>query len=268
MWLRKGLFKPLLYRKNERKEKSMRKLEGLHFLQEQFPEFTVDCIFVDKLEDLDEKELNRKEKGKQLWRSRGGKNVGSELNLPQATCTKIKELKRFIQEQKKKDSNMKFVIHTVTPEYFAVPYVGTLAVYNNISLPRIRIELQKVTKELVDGIDTGKRPRDWPSCLILDYDFCYKFPKILKNEGVNLEKLKYPITTLFEAGRKIFDFYDKKGEQVDTYTRFNIYDSGKVLFDDHRSSESFIPKCRCPVVSKNFEKGKTTCKQIGKDLEV
>ena len=239
----------------------MRKLEGLRFLQEQFPKLTVDCVFVDKIDDLDEKKLNKKDGEKTLFRVRGGKNIGSELNLPQATFTNVKDIKKFMKEQKKKDANMNFVIHTVSPEYFSVPFIGTLAVYNDINMPMMRIEIQKVTKELVDNIDTGKRPRDWPSCLILDYDFTYKFPKIVKNEGVDLEFLKYPICSLYEAGIKIFDFYDKKGKQIDTFTRFNIYDSGQVLFDDHRSSESFITKCRCPVVPNNFRREKSYQKQ-------
>lgn len=244
----------------------MRKLEGLRFLQENFPRMTVDCLFVDKIEDLDEKKLYREDREEQLWRVRGGKNIGSELNLPIATFTKVRELKKFMREQKKKDPNMNFVIHTVSPEYFSVPFVGTLAVYNNVNMPMIRIELQKVTKELVDAIDTGKRPRDWEPCLILDYDFHYKFPKILRNDGVNLENLKYPIALIYKAGIKIFDFYDKKGEQIDTFTRFNIYDSGQVLFDDHRSSESFIPKCKCPAVPKNFGQARSKSKQTEKEL--
>lgn len=246
----------------------MRKLEGLRFLQEQFPRLTVDCLFVDKIEDLDEKLLHKREKEKILWRIRGGKDIGSEVSLPQATCTTVKELKRFIKEQQKKDSNMKFVIHTVTPEYFSVPYVGTLAVYNNINMPSIRIELQKVTKERVAGIDTGKRPRDWEPCLIMDYDFRYKFPKIIRNDGENLENLKYAIASLYKAGIKIFDYYDKKGKEIDTFTRFNIYDSGEILFDDHRSTESFIPKCKCPTVPKDFKQEKIESKQSKRELEV
>ena len=82
-----------------------------------------------------------------------------------------KHVKKFIKEQQQRDSNMEFVIHRVSPEYFSAPFVGTLAVYNKGNVPGIRIELQEVTKELVDSIDKGKRPRDWEACLILDYEF-------------------------------------------------------------------------------------------------
>lgn len=244
----------------------MRKLEGLRFLQENFPNLTVDCLFVDKLENLDEKALSTKNELEQLWRVRGGRKTGSELNLPQGTFREKKALKQFMKEQKQKDSNMEFVIHRVSPEYFAAPFVGTLAVYNNYQAPMIRIELQKVTKELVDAIDKGKRPRDWEVSLILDYDFLYKFPKIRKKENVNLEELKYSIAVIHEVGEQIFDIYDKKGEQIETYTRFNIYDLGQVLFDDHRSKDSFIPKCPCPTVSEDFWTRNKENKQYSKEI--
>ena len=103
----------------------MRKIDGLKFLQKNFPDLTVDCLFVDKVENLDEKQLEKS----RLWRVRGGRTIGSELNLPQGTFSDKKELKKFMKEQKQKDRNMEFVIHRVSPEYFSAPFVGTLAVY-------------------------------------------------------------------------------------------------------------------------------------------
>ncbi len=220
----------------------MRKLEGLRFLQENFSDLTVDCLFVDKLENLKDEDLDMKNQADKLWRVRAGREYGSELNLPQGTFKSKKEIRKFIKEQKQKDENMEFVIHRVSPKYFAAPFVGTLAVQNNKNLPNIRIELQKVTQELVDSIDKGKRPRDWEACLIMDYEFLNKFPKIRKKENVDLESLKYAIMVIHEVGEKIFEIYDKEGKDVETYTRFNIYDLGQVVLDDHRSSESFISK--------------------------
>ena len=76
----------------------MRKIDGLKFLQKNFPDLTVDCLFVDKVENLDESQL---EKSK-LWRVRSGRTIGSELNLPQGTFSDKKELKKFMKEQKQK----------------------------------------------------------------------------------------------------------------------------------------------------------------------
>ena len=235
----------------------MKKLDGLRFLQENFPRLTVDCIFVDKVENLDEKALIKKEEAEQIWRVRGGHKVGSELNMPQGSFKDIISLKRYMKEQQRKDANMEFVIHRVSPKNFAAPFVGTLAVYNNHQNPGMRIELQKVTRELVENIDKkgGKRPRDWEACLILDYEFRNKFPKILKNNDVNLEEVKNAIAVIHEVGEEIFDIYDKQGNDIDTFTRFNIYDLGQVLFDDHRSVESFVQRCECPVVSNSLKKG-------------
>lgn len=227
----------------------MKKLDGLRFLQENFPNLTVDCLFVDKLENINEEDLYLKDYIEQLWRVRAGNKIGSELNLPQGTFNDIRNLKQFISRQSKMNPNMEFVIHRVSPQYFAAPFVGTLAVYNNRSLPSIRIELQRVTKELVDSIDKGKRPRDWEACLILDYEYLNKFPKIRKKDNVNLEALKHAIMVIHEVGEQIFELYERNGEEIETYTRFNIYNLGQVVFDDHRSKDSFIGKYRCSDTS-------------------
>ena len=236
----------------------MRKIDGLKFLQKHFPDLTVDCLFVDKVENLNEQTLFKNGEAEQIWRVRGGRKTGSEVSLPQGTFNSPKDVKKFINEQQKRDSNMDFVIHRVSPKYFSAPFVGTLAVYNTGDRPGIKIELQKVTKELVNSIDKGKRPRDWEACLILDYEFLSKSPKILKKEsGLNMDFLKYPIVVIHEVGEEIFKIYEENGQVDETYTRFNIYDLGQVVFDDHRSRESFIQKYKVspcePVVRNNFQ---------------
>lgn len=239
----------------------MKKLDGLRFLQQNFNNITVDCLFVDKIENLTEEVLIKKELKEQIWRVRAGKRRGSELSVPQGSFTDVHKLKDFIKQQQKRDSDMEFVIHRVSPEYFAAPFVGTIAVYNNFAKPGIRIELQKVTKELVDSIDKGKRPRDWEACLILDYDFLNKFPKIRKKDkDLDMEFLKHPLMVIHEVGEEIFKIYEEKGQVGDNYTRFNIYNLGQVLLDDHRSSKSFVPKCKCPTVS-NINKQEKKCEQ-------
>lgn len=226
----------------------MRKIDGLKFLQKHFPDMTVDCVFVDKVENLNEQALYNKEQNEQIWRVRAARKIGSELNLPQGTFNTTRQVKQFMEEQKQRDSNMEFVIHRVSPEYFAAPFVGTLAVYNNFRSPGIKIELQKVTKELVASIDKGKRPRDWEACLILDYEFLSKSPKVLrKSSDLNMNFLKYPIVAIHELGEEIFRIYEENGQEAETYTRFNIYNLGQVILDDHRSKESFMERYRYKV---------------------
>lgn len=242
----------------------MRKIDGLKFLQKNFSNLTVDCLFIDKVENLDETQLEKSN----MWRVRGGRTTGSELNLPQGTFTDKKELKRFMKEQQKKDRNMEFVIHRVSPRYFTAPFVGTLAVYNTGDKPSIKIELQEVTPELVASIDKGKRPRDWEACLILEYEFLNKFPNVLKKSpNLNMNFLKYPIVVIHEVGEQIFELYEKEGQEVETYTRFNIYDLGQVILDDHRSKESFIEKYKFspdPINVSDFKKNN----KIEKELEL
>ena len=49
---------------------NMRKIDGLKFLQKYFPDLTVDCLFVDKIENLNEQSLYLKNKNEQIWRVR------------------------------------------------------------------------------------------------------------------------------------------------------------------------------------------------------
>ena len=94
----------------------------------------------------------------------------------------------------------------------------------------------------------------------IKYITIFFFIKSLKD--LNMDFLKYPIVVIHEIGEQIFDLYEKNGREEETYTRFNIYDLGQVLFDDHRSVESFVPKCKCPVVPCDFRKNEDNKKKI------
>lgn len=220
----------------------MKKLEGLKFLQQFFPEYTVDCVFVNSTQDLTDDILYNMSKDNQIWRVRAGRKYGSELSLPQGSFRDPAKLREYLDVMLKSNPDMEFVIHRVSPEYFSALFVGTIACYNSYNKPGFRIELQRVTKELVNSIDSGgKRPRDWDACLILDYEYLSKAPKILKKDaGFDVSKFKESIMQLYEIGEEIFNYYDRKRIVDDTYTRFNIYNSGQVLLDDHRSASSFI----------------------------
>ena len=47
---------------------------------------------------------------------------------------------------------------------------------------------------------------------------------------------------IHEVGEEIFALYEENQEEAETYTRFNIYNLGQVVLDDHRSKESFISR--------------------------
>ena len=75
-----------------------------------------------------------------------------------------------------------------------------------------------------------------------------------------MDFLKYPIVIIHEIGEQIFDLYEKNGREEETYTRFNIYDLGQVLLDDHRSKESFMEKYKLtpsPVIGSEIQKSKS-----------
>ena len=74
-----------------------------------------------------------------------------------------------------------------------------------------------------------------------------------------MDFLKYPIVVIHEIGEQIFDLYEKNGQETETYTRFNIYNLGQVILDDHRSKESFLERYKftpTPVDIKEIKKSK------------
>lgn len=217
----------------------MRKNDGLKFLLDNFPNITVDTVFVNDF-DSNKNELLLTNERQKYWRVRCGKKIESELKLPMASLYTIEELEKFIKYYKNKFNDIYFIVHRIDNDYFYPKITGSLAVYNNANIPKIVIELQEVTKEMLDNIDIGKRPRDWDISVCLQYDFLYKIPKVTFYKDINMDNLKTAINTLYYIGTKIFDLYCQMNIYEPSYTRFNIYDDSSIILNDHRSQESFI----------------------------
>ena len=80
-----------------------------------------------------------------------------------------------------------------------------------------------------------------------------------------MDFLKYPIVVIHEIGEQIFELYENSDKEAETYTRFNIYDLGQVLLDDHRSKESFMEKYKFvpePVDIDTLKKKNNTKKEL------
>jgi len=218
----------------------MRKIEGLKFLQQFFPEVSVDCVFVEQDEVLD---IRMVRDHTDIFRVRCGSKIGSEMKLPQRTCGSVREIQDFILSEQARDGNSEFVIHRVNASYFSPIYVGTIALFSYPD-PLMVIDYQAVTKKLVAGIDTGLRPRDWEIVASYDYQYQSGRPEIRYVSDIfHPESLKFSIYQLWRLGREI----DDKRQAVDGYStrsvesliRFNIYQSGDVLLDDYRDVTSF-----------------------------
>lgn len=219
----------------------MRKVDGLKFLLNNFPNDTVDTVFIEdgviRPENLKlDSSLN------QYWRVRCARKWGSEARLPMASIYEYDKLCDFIRLQQSKYSDIQFVIHRVNDDYFYPEITGTLAVYNDLNFPKIVIELQQVTREMLENIDKGKRPRDWDISVCFEYDFLHKFPKKTIYNEMDIEKIKYALEKLYNIGLDINYLYNKMNNHEAAYTRFNIYEDSSIILNDHRSTESFIKK--------------------------
>lgn len=218
----------------------MNKIDGLKFIKYYFPEITINSYFVETI-DVDTKaELMRiRNSSEKFWRVRSACKTGKELKLPMGSFYNETDAIDFITRQYKKNSNLSFVLHCVDNTYYYPEFTGTLAVYNDDDFSAIVIELQKTPKELIDNMDFGIRPRDWPVCVNIQYQFLHKYPKVRIFDEVNFELLKRPIGMLYNVGCQIYAIYEDKNWRTTSYTRFNIYKDGSIIMNDHRTIESF-----------------------------
>jgi len=219
----------------------MKKIEGLKFLMENFPNETINTTFISDIADLANVDMSLNDG--EFYRVRCASRIGSELKLPMISIYDYNTLIEYLKKQKKQNSNYDFIIHKVDNNYFYPKFCGTIATYVSGNVPGIVIDIQKITREMIDSMDTNKvRPRDWEICVSFKYDFMYKRPFLINYGNVNLEILKKPISKAFDIGNYIYDWYIENDINDDSYTRFNIYRDGSIILNDHRSAESFIKK--------------------------
>lgn len=219
----------------------MNKIDGLKLLEENFPDITLNSLFIDEIDGnaLDNLKRIRNSPDK-FWRVRSACRIGKELKLPMGSFYNEIDALQFIQYHKKRNSNLSFVLHCIDNDYYYPEFTGTLAVYNNDDFCSIVIELQKTPRELIDKMDSGIRPRDWPICVNYHYQFLHKRPIIKLFDEVDMEFLKIPVNALFKIGCRIYGIYENRNWNTTSYTRFNIYRDGSIILNDHRTIESFI----------------------------
>lgn len=217
----------------------MRKTEGLRFLRDNFSNICVDCVFANENGGFNWNILSRH---KSIFRVRSGRRFGEELKCPQKTCRSVQEIKDFMNKAQAIDSSLEFVIHRVNESYFCPNFVGTIALLERFS-PEMVIEFQSVSMELVAGIDSGARPRDWKVVACYVYPFLSRLGRSSIEPGFDTNLIKVALYNFWKIGRKIDSLKQNSGGACEeTFTRFNVYPSGAILLDDHRSISSFAKK--------------------------
>lgn len=217
----------------------MRKIDGMKFLQENFSSICVDCVFADDDGNFNWELLKEH---KSIFRVRSGRKFGGELKCPQKTCRSVQEIKCFMDTARAIDNGLEFVVHRVDESYFCPDFVGTIALFDRFE-PEMAIEFQPVSIKLVAGIDSGARPRDWEviACFVYPFLSGPVYARVVPDFDANL--IKTALYRLWQVGRNIDSIKQYSGEACEeTVTRFNVYPSGMILLDDHRSISSFVDK--------------------------
>ena len=128
----------------------MKKMDGLRFLKNNFQDDAIDTTFIENDQDL----MSFYEEYIGIdcfFRVRACNRRGLEIKLPIARIDSIDKVIEFIHNEKKKNSDLDFVIHTFTRDNIP-SYVGSIAVYNSSTKPSITIDIQRVTKELMKSM--------------------------------------------------------------------------------------------------------------------
>ena len=219
----------------------MRKIEGLKFLQTFFFNDCINCVFPTKNELLANELLGKYDSQNLIFRVRSGIYIGPEIGCPQRTCYSVDEVINFITNTQKYNSNLEFVIHRVNESYFKPIFIGTIAIFEKPE-PVMIIDFQAVSEELIAKMDSGgPRPRDWEVVATYCYPFFRGSPNVyILKSSFRAETIKNSIYYLWEIGRQVnLLMSENYGNFHETVTRFNIYSSGKIILDDHRSLTSF-----------------------------
>ena len=219
----------------------MKKEEGLKFLLLFFPDCTIDSSFVRNEDELNCVLKNKQSKSK-FWRIRCANPNGSEFALPMGSFYDDISVEKFFYSVREKHPSFSFIFHQIDNNYYYPEYCGTLSVLSYVDFPEIIIELQKPTPTMIDSMDLGTRPRDWPVSLLLRYLFLNPFTYEIYKNGVEIEeieKIKLQIKEIYDIGIIIYDYYKEHGWFTTSYTRFNLCRDGTLVLNDHRSNKSF-----------------------------
>lgn len=219
----------------------MRKLEGLRFLQDWFPSQSVDCLYFGSARDLRDYD-GREATVTTVWHARTGRRIGSELQTPIRRCGSINELHIFGDEVFGAYTDAELVVHRVTESFYAPVYVGSIAVYHR-PVPVATIEFQAMLTW--HGTEDGAaRPRDWSPVARYGFPFLSRLPASAEGPAVEAIGRSYraALAELWDIANHLADRTSRRqdGRPDDTVTRFNVYRSGRVLLDDHRSVKSFV----------------------------
>lgn len=215
----------------------MNKIEGLKLLTRHFPQNAIDSSFLQSPDELPVLFARYGEaEPDSYWRIRCANPHGSEFGLPMGSFYSNADAERFVQETAARHPEYAFIFHRINDLYYYPNYCGTIEV-SSFDRFELTIELQYVTREMIDTMDSGVRPRDWPTCICLRQDAAQPEPVLVYGEVGMLEK---PLRALYKIAVKLCWLYASCGSKTVSYTRFNICRDGSIVLNDHRGSTSFV----------------------------
>lgn len=218
----------------------MKKVDGLKLLARNFPEITIDSSFIQNHKQLPALfraygEADRNS----YWRIRCANPSGSEFGLPMGSFYSNETAEQFIKKIETDHPEYSYILHRINDDYYYPAYCGTLEVSSSPEF-EVVIELQKVTREMIDNMDTGVRPRDWTSSVCLRQNVFQAEPQVAYSNREEVASMEGPLAGLYAVGVKLCVLYALCGIQTISYTRFNICKDGSIVLNDHRGSGSFM----------------------------
>lgn len=221
----------------------MNKIDGLKLLARYFPQNVIDSSFIQGSDELPALFAQYGEAGaNSYWRIRCANPGGSEFGLPMGSFYSNADARQFVQTIAARHPEYSFIFHRIDDLYYYPNYCGTIEICSSDRF-ELAIELQHVTKEMIDSMDSGTRPRDWPTCVCLRQNASQLRPVLAYGDVCNLEN---PLRILYKIAIKLCWIYTSCGFRTISYTRFNICQDGSIVLNDHRGGSSFVDAARPP----------------------
>lgn len=181
-----------------------------------------------------------------------------ETNVPACFSNNVKELREFVNEQKKLYHRKAFIISDFQVMDLAkVCFSGVISTYSQKGICNFFDKSTTISITLKNPILTygqeGISPRDLPADILMTYDHISEplcaFPKIeIKNDNFDSQLYKNVIYQAYMASVKIHniaEMYD--GSEYKEHTLFFIDDKCKVWLYEIVGEESFLGKAKCDM---------------------
>lgn len=233
----------------------MLRLLSSKIFREDLSEYAVPTLAFENFEDIEDFLKNNKDTFKFCLPVSLGDF--SEVNVPACFDKDIKNLKKFVEYQRKINHRKAFIISDFNVcDIDDIMYSGIICVSSKAGITHVLDKKTIISLSLKNPIKTyiqeGISPRDLDADVQLLYDHIdsidHAFPSVkIKADNIDLNSLRYLILDAFRATITLHSIsaeYD--GDEYSVYALFCVDRQNKIRLYEVIGEEAFLGKCNQP----------------------